>query len=134
MDALEGLCLIVRSKIDQSLAESVRKPRWTIEQVVAGVSAELGVPIKKLLSRDRSGHVAFVRQVAAYFCRRLTGLSFPVIGEHLGRDHSTVIHAFNLISSRAAREEPFRLTLAKIQKRIEQSPQRPEASEAEKAA
>ncbi len=37
-----------------------------------------------------------------YLCRKLTDNSFPTIGEHFGRDHSTVIHAYNLIARRVS--------------------------------
>ena len=49
-----------------------------------------------------------------YLCRKLTDSSFPTIGESFGRDHSTVIHACNLIARRVANDSAFRISLDKI--------------------
>ena len=46
-----------------------------------------------------------------YLCRKLTDNSFPVIGEHFGRDHSTVIHAYNLIARRVGNDSAFRMSI-----------------------
>ena len=37
--------------------------------------------------------------------------SFPGIGEAFGRDHSTVIHAHNLIARRIANDSAFRFSI-----------------------
>lgn len=50
-------------------------------------------------SKRRTRDVAFPRQVAMYLCRELTEMSLPKIGHEFGgRDHTTVIHAFDKIS------------------------------------
>jgi len=66
-------------------------------------------------SKKRTQHIAFCRQVAMYLCRKLTDNSFPVIGEHFGRDHSTVIHAYNLIMRRVTSDSAFRLSVTTIE-------------------
>ena len=71
-----------------------------------------------LQSRSREQHVAFARQVAMYLCRKITGAPFENIGEHFNRDHSTVIHAYQLIECRMAREAAFRLFIMKLERRI----------------
>jgi len=51
-------------------------------------------------ARKRTRSVAFPRQIAMYLSRELTDLSLPRIGEAFGgRDHTTVIHAHEKISS-----------------------------------
>jgi chromosomal replication initiator protein len=67
-----------------------------------------------LMSRRRTQHLALCRQVAMYLCRELTDDSFPAIGERFGRDHSTVIHAHNLIAHRVTDDSPFRDLLDKL--------------------
>ena len=49
-----------------------------------------------------------------YLCRELTDDSFPATGESLRRDHSTVIHAHNLIAHRATNDSTFRDLLDKL--------------------
>ncbi|MPN08449.1 Chromosomal replication initiator protein DnaA [bioreactor metagenome] len=34
-----------------------------------------------------------------YLCREMTDLSLPKIGEEFGRDHTTIMHAYDKISS-----------------------------------
>lgn len=51
-------------------------------------------------SKKRTRQIAYPRQVAMYITRELTDLSLPKIGEEFGgRDHTTVIHACEKISS-----------------------------------
>jgi chromosomal replication initiation ATPase DnaA len=71
-----------------------------IEEVIAAVAAATHVTIEQLRSNKRPQHIAYARQLAMYFCRELTGLSFPVIAEAFNRDHSTVIHGCNRIAAR----------------------------------
>lgn len=50
-------------------------------------------------SKKRTRSISFPRQIAMYLCRELTDLSLPKIGEEFGgRDHTTVIHAYEKIS------------------------------------
>jgi chromosomal replication initiator protein len=53
-----------------------------------------------------------------YLCRKMTDSSFPAIGESFGRDHSTVIHAFNLIARRIANDSAFRFSIEKIEREL----------------
>jgi chromosomal replication initiator protein len=72
------------------------------------VSESFHIRLADLKSKKRTQHVAFCRQVAMYLCRKMTDSSFPTIREHFGRDHSTVIHAFNLIQRRVNNDSGFR--------------------------
>ena len=51
-----------------------------------------------LSGEKRSNDIAFPRQIAMYLCREIANMSFPQIGiDFGGRDHSTVMHAYNKI-------------------------------------
>lgn len=86
-------------------------PSWQRELMPDGiielVAHRFQVPVWKLKSRQRSQHIAFVRQIAMYLLRQCTDLSFPAIGELFERDHSTCVHARNVIAGRMARESAF---------------------------
>jgi chromosomal replication initiator protein len=69
----------------------------------------------QLMGKSRIQRVAFARQVAMYLCRKITESSFPTIGEHFNRDHSTAIHSFNLISRRVESDLPFHRTIQRIE-------------------
>jgi chromosomal replication initiator protein len=87
-----------------------------IEAIQRKVTDTYHVKMIDLTSKKRTQHIAFCRQVAMYLCRKLTDSSFPVIGEHFGRDHSTVIHACNLINRRVNADSGFRFHLEKIER------------------
>ena len=93
-----------------------------IEAIQRAVADSFHIHLADLKSKKRTQHVAFGRQVAMYLCRKLTSNSFPSIGEHFGRDHSTVIHAFSLIERRVNNDAAFRLLLEKIERGLKHVP------------
>lgn len=72
-----------------------------------------------LCRKVRTSHVAAARHVASYLFRRLTGYSFPRIGELMRRDHSTVIHSYNLIAKEMATCAPKKAAIEKLVRQIE---------------
>ncbi len=59
-----------------------------------------GMKIEDFRARKRTKAVAFPRQVAMFLAREMTDFSLPKIGEAFGgRDHTTVIHAHEKIST-----------------------------------
>lgn len=74
-----------------------RKP-ITVSAINGVVSSTFGIAENMLLSKRRTQDVAMARQVAMYLARTLTSMSLKTIGaEYGGRDHSTVIHAVNVV-------------------------------------
>ncbi len=52
-----------------------------------------------------------------YLARKLTGSSFPTIGERFGgRDHSTVIHATNTIEQRLKDDQRLRVSVDELER------------------
>ena len=63
------------------------------------VSKHLDIKMDDFNSKKRTRAISYPRQIAMYLCRELTDLSLPKIGEEFGgRDHTTVIHAYDKIS------------------------------------
>jgi hypothetical protein len=89
-------------------------PRVSLALVLSEVSLQMRMPAPTILSKDQHQRVAFVRQVAMYLSRRVSGVSYPAIGAFFKRDHSTVIHAENSIARRLECEPAFALTIDKI--------------------
>lgn len=52
-----------------------------------------------ILSRSREGDVVLVRHMYSFLLRRCYHFTFKQIGNKLGRDHSTIIHAVNTFES-----------------------------------
>jgi chromosomal replication initiator protein len=104
----------------QALQDLIRSPdaKPDVESIQKTVADFFHIRLADLKSKKRTQHIAFCRQVAMYLCRRLTDSSFPTIGEHFGRDHSTVIHAHNLIMRRVTSDPAFRLSIEKIEREL----------------
>ena len=68
----------------------------TVQELVADF---YNTTIADLKSKSRKREIVYPRQVAMYLAKELTELSLKSIGYHFGgRDHSTVIHAIQLVN------------------------------------
>ncbi len=93
------------------LADSVNAARRevTIDAIVKKTSEYFNVEPMMLRAKKKTADIALARQVAMYVSRSLTNSTFKAIGAAFGgRDHSTVIHACELISRRMATDASFR--------------------------
>jgi chromosomal replication initiator protein len=104
----------------QALHDLIRnqEAKPDVESIQHTVSDFFHIRLVDLKSKKRTQHIAFCRQVAMYLCRKLTDCSFPTIGDHFGRDHSTVIHAYNLIARRVSNDSAFRMSIEKIEREL----------------
>ena len=75
------------------------------------VSNYYGLTSDDLKAKKRSKEIANARQVAMYLSRKLTDESFPRIGEEFGRDHSTVIHAYDKVDEDIKTSKEFKETI-----------------------
>ncbi len=87
----------------QILADSISstKPRQITAGFIIQRTAEMfSLEVEQLQSKSRTRDLVHARQVGMYVCRELTELSYPQIGREFGgRDHTTVIHAYDKISN-----------------------------------
>ncbi len=105
-----------RRALHDLIRQQEQKP--DVEAIQRTVSDSFHVRLADLKSKKRTQHIAFCRQVAMYLSRKLTDSSFPRIGEHFGRDHSTVIHAYNLIARRVSNDSAFGMSIEKIEREL----------------
>jgi chromosomal replication initiator protein len=92
----------------------------TIEAVQAAVCEHFSIRLSDLLSKKRTRNIALPRQVAMYLARRLTGASYPSIGECFGsRDHSTAIHAANTITRKISEDQRLRATVEQLERTLQ---------------
>jgi chromosomal replication initiator protein len=89
-----------------------------LELLIEHIACALRVEADQLRSRARSQHLAFQRQLAMYLVRKISAVSFPVVAAGFGRDHSTVIHACQLIEQRRARDDGFRRFIEKLERQV----------------
>lgn len=85
------------------------------------VASYYNLRIEDFKSKRRTRNVAFPRQIAMYLARKLTDLSLPRIGEEFGgRDHTTVIHAYEKISADLEKDDTLKETIEEITKKLQQ--------------
>ncbi|MFU7516707.1 chromosomal replication initiator protein DnaA [Clostridium sp. HCS.1] len=111
--ASEALKDIISNKQNKNITIDV------IQDVVAGY---FNLRIEDLKSQRRTRNVAYPRQIAMYLSRKLTDMSLPKIGEEFGgRDHTTVIHAYEKISDNLKTDESLQHTVNDITKKLTQN-------------
>jgi len=122
---------LVDKEIDIDLAENALKdlivendePREVNIDLIKDVVVDYyNLKEEDMTSKKRTQKIAFPRQIAMYLSRELTDLSLPHIGEEFGgRDHTTVIHAYNKIEEKIEEDSEFEKVVNKIISRIKNS-------------
>ncbi|EHI96968.1 Chromosomal replication initiator protein dnaA [Clostridium sp. DL-VIII] len=93
----------------------------TIDIIQDIVSSYFNLRVDDLKSQRRTRNVAYPRQIAMYLSRKLTDMSLPKIGEEFGgRDHTTVIHAYEKISENLKTDDSLQNTINDITKKLTQ--------------
>ena len=86
-------------KVLSDMGNTVKTRTITFEGITKVVAEHYNIKQDELFNNKRTQNIAHPRQVAMYLCRELADLSYPKIGELFGgRDHTTVIHAYEKIS------------------------------------
>lgn len=94
----------------------------TIDSIQDVVSSYFNLRVDDLKSQRRTRNVAYPRQIAMYLSRKLTDMSLPKIGEEFGgRDHTTVIHAYEKISENLKTDDSLQNTINDITKKLTQN-------------
>jgi len=93
------------------LGKEIVRPKneLTIKQIQKKTAEHFQIEPELMTAKKKTARVALARQVAMYLTRRMTGFSLKSIGEAFGgRDHSTVIHACDLIEKKIESDFDFR--------------------------
>jgi len=88
-------------KLDNIINETtqISSKNVTAQEIIKTVADFFEIPVSELTNRSRKKEVVEPRQIAMYLLRDVLKLSYPHIGERLGkRDHTTAIHACEKIS------------------------------------
>lgn len=87
---------------EQIISENIQEPiqqNLTPVNIIKTVAEFFEVSPNDLIGRSRKKEVVEPRQIAIYLLRDILDLSFPYIGEKLGkRDHTTAMYAYEKIS------------------------------------
>ncbi|MCR1934961.1 chromosomal replication initiator protein DnaA [Clostridium tepidum] len=105
----------------KDIISSKQTKQVTIDIIQEVVANYYNLKIEDLKSSRRTRNIAFPRQIAMYLSRKLTDMSLPKIGEEFGgRDHTTVIHAYEKISNNLKKDESLQNAINELNKRINQ--------------
>ena len=106
-------------EVVQTIVTDVRSP-ISIEFIQRAVATYYDIPDDLLKAKTRKQEVVIARQVAMYLAKELTSASLKTIGLHFGgRDHSTVIHAYQTVEDEMRIDDPFRNSMTQLRRKIE---------------
>jgi chromosomal replication initiator protein len=95
---------------------NVRRTRnISIENIIYTVAGYYKISENQILSRKRTKEIAFARQVAMYLAKELTTLTLETIGLNFGgKDHATVLYAFNTVSALSKKDKDVLAQISEI--------------------
>ena len=101
------------------VVSNVRSP-INVEEIQRLVAEFFDIPPDLLRAKTRKQEIVNARQVAMYLAKEMTNCSLKTIGLHFGgRDHSTVIHAYQSVEDQMQVDTKYRETLHLVRKKIE---------------
>ena len=119
---------LVGTPITIALAEESLKDLFAHNQATRHVSVDLiqrkvceyfDLSVSDMKIKKRTKTVVFPRQVAMFLARELTECSLPEIGEFFGgRDHTTVLHAINVVENHRKTDINLQKLLAQLKGKI----------------
>lgn len=89
--------------------------------ILNAVAEFFGITIDDLVSHSRRKEVVEPRQIAMYLLRDISELSYPHIGDKMGRDHTTAIHSYEKINNEINRNSTLNQKILTIKETIYKS-------------
>lgn len=123
---LHAVSSIQNVPISLEMAKGALKPllqpkvvNVTVDDIKKAVANHFNIKVTEIVSKRRTKNLSFPRHIAMYLCRKHTTASYPEIGEHFGgRDHSSVIHAASVVSTKLSTDNDVRVIIENIEKII----------------
>lgn len=119
-------CTLTKTTLDLKLAQDVlrdslkeEEQKISIERVQRLVADYFHLKVSDLRAKRRTRSVARPRQIAMFLIRTLTTHSLPEIGEYFGgRDHTTVLYAFNKINIESEKDMSLRRVVEEMKEML----------------
>lgn len=108
---------------EEIINKSIYNPAHKIsdDQILSSVAEFFNIKISDLIKKNRRKEVVEPRQIAMYLLREILDMSYPYIGEKLGRDHTTAIHAVEKINQELAKNSVLNQKINLIKESIYKS-------------
>ncbi len=116
---LSGLPLTLQL-VESALADLLpRRSEVRSDDILRVVASTFGIPLDRIMGRERSREVVLPRQIAMYLLREEANISLPQIGETLGgRDHTTVMYACEKVADLLERDDRLRRQLIDVREQL----------------
>jgi chromosomal replication initiator protein len=123
---LHAVSSIQNVPISLDMAKTALKPllqpkvvNISVDDIKRAVAMHFNIKVSDIVSKRRTKNLSFPRHIAMYLCRKHTTASYPEIGEHFGgRDHSSVIHAATVVSSKLSTDTQVKSFVDEIEKKL----------------
>jgi chromosomal replication initiator protein len=93
------------------------KPEINIDYIQSVVGNYYGFTSEDLCSKKKTKDLALARQIAMYLSRKLLDETYIDIGKKFGgKDHSTVMHAVNLVENKMDESSELKVQISDIEK------------------
>jgi chromosomal replication initiator protein len=98
---------------------NVRTKNISAEKILKIVGIFYNLPVEEIISPKRNKEIMLPRQVSMYLLRYEINLSFPAIGNVLGkRDHTTIMHGCDKIEKEIIKNNSLQKDLNEIKERL----------------
>ena len=99
----------------QDVIPSTETRTLSMETISRTVANFYHISLEEMKGKRRDKHIVFPRQVAMYLIREETASSLPAIGQAFGgRDHTTVLHSYEKISTDSKEDQRLQADLRKL--------------------
>lgn len=111
---------LARNILDE-MGATVQSRQITYEAINEATAAYFKIKPDELFTKKRTQSITTARHIAMYLCRELIDLSYPRIGEiYGGRDHSTVIHAYDKINAQRKKDPTIEKAIVYLTEQLNQ--------------
>ena len=103
------------AKLLQDVIPSTETRTLSIDTISRTVASFYHISLEEMKGKRRDKHIVFPRQVAMFLIREETASSLPAIGQAFGgRDHTTVLHSYEKISTDSKEDQRLQADLRKL--------------------
>lgn len=114
----QTITIEVMEQVLRNLFHEEADTQVTVEHIQHIVAEHFDIRFADMMSKRRPASVAWPRQIAMYFARKLTDLSFPCIANEFDRTHATVLHAVTAVEQKIAESQNFKREMAVLERKL----------------
>ena len=98
---------------------SKERDTLSVDSIKDKVATYYGLTVKQIDSKNRTRIIVNARHISMYLIRKHLDISYSKIGEEIGgRDHSTVVSAYDKIQKLLKKESSYQVAVSEIEKKI----------------